>query len=208
METKVIFPKIRLPSISIFYGKPRSGKTYLMKRIIEDLSRRRQYDKIIIISPTAFTGQWDNIDTRYLWDELDEVRIYKIIDLQKTRADRGEEHRLLLVLDDCVGSANFRSNLFRRLATSSRHYNMSIMLSSQHLKCVPPVLRTCCDYSFIFHNSNKNDIDAVYNELTCAFFDNVNIFKAYLQKNTQDYKCILVDNRETNTRKALKIVRA
>ncbi len=54
-----------------------------------------------------------------------------------------------LILDDCVGSVNFNSPLWDKLATTARQYNITIMITFQRFKKCPPVIRQNSEYIFV-----------------------------------------------------------
>jgi hypothetical protein len=69
-----------------------------------------------------------------------EVVILELIEEQIELKKQNIHCPALLVLDDCIGSANFRSPLWERLVTTCRHPNITIIVVTQHIYRLPPTL--------------------------------------------------------------------
>ena len=108
-----------------------------------------RFDYGMVVSPTgAFNGDWCRIPEQFRYAKFDECIINNLMDLQKQLIQMGPKNAFL-ILDDCVGSANFNSKLWDVLATTVRQYNITIIVTFQRFKKSPPVIRQNSEYVFI-----------------------------------------------------------
>ena len=79
----------------------------------------------------------------------------KLLDVQeKTRAKK----RILLIFDDILDAQNacHQSKLLSHIFTTHRHFNLSVMISTQHATGVSPTVRENCDFAFCHFSKNKD----------------------------------------------------
>ena len=71
--------------------------------------------------------------------------------------------------DNAVGAMRFDRDLkVPRSMFNSRHYNMSIWLSVQYMKVLPPAIRKNARQRVIFGNINEESIDSLCETLSCS----------------------------------------
>ena len=138
---------------SIHYGQQRSGKTTVIMQIVKEI--QKYIDKIYIFT-TTFDNQDDfkrelklTDDSIYNgFDDPDtELIIKKVMAMQrKTKAKK----RILFVMDDILDSKSsvHSSKLINSLFANFRHYNINIIISTQHLTDLSPTSRRNCTYAF------------------------------------------------------------
>ncbi len=103
----------------------------------------------------------------------------------------------LLILDDCIDSriAQFRSseNIADEIAERGRHYNVSMIVSSQYLSSISPSLRRNAEFLFLFSPTNYADTERVLGEFVPSEvrkeFREL-VMRVYLQP----YSFMIVDN--------------
>ena len=76
-----------------------------------------------------------------------------LFDRQAALREDNVSNEGLLILDGCLGAADFGSNLLTRIASAGRHYRVSMWVSAQHLWKLPPVIRGNYDYMFVLGQS-------------------------------------------------------
>jgi len=172
------------PNLAIFSAKRNSGKSHLMKWMIYNVASC--YNEIIIICPTSFNGDYTKITTN-LYGTFDEGMIKHIIKKQAFMRKKGVNHRVLLVLDDCLSKANFNSKVFEQIATQGRHYFISCWITTQHYMKLPPVIRLNCDYMLLLGNQTVQVMKTIYEELGGTCFDSENEFSKTIKHNLLDY---------------------
>jgi hypothetical protein len=105
----------------------------------------------------------------------------------------GKRNKVLLILDDCVSHANFKSNIFEKIATQGRHYNVTCWITSQHYTKLPPVIRLNCDYMIILGNQTRPVMKMIYEELG-GDFDNEKQFTSMIKPNLENFGAFVLNN--------------
>lgn len=71
----------------------------------------------------------------------------------------------MLVYDDCISSKNFfNSEAVQQLLFNSRHYKISIIITSQNYKSLPKPLRLNNSILCSFYTANKDELKNIYDE--------------------------------------------
>ena len=178
-----------------------------MRHLLYTLARGQNFRWVTIISPTAFNGEWTSIvGVDSVLPTFDEDYIIGLMDEQAALRDEGTNNQGLLILDDCLGAANFQSDVFTRLASAGRHYQISLWTSSQHYFKLPPVLRTNADYMFVLGVQNEKVAKALWEEFGGLGFETWKTLRAFAASATRDYGALCVDN--TNAKSPVNVVRA
>jgi hypothetical protein len=114
----------------------------------------------------------------------------------------GIQRPALLILDDCIGSANFRSPIWEKLATTCRHPDLSVIVVTQHIFRLPPTLRDNCDTVLILRTIDVDNLMGLYDICSRWRWRHFCDFEKFILNNTLDHKCVVVK------RDSVKIVRA
>ena len=120
--------------------------------------------------------------------------------------EQGVDNPGLIVLDDCLGAANFNSDTFTKLAASGRHYGITLWISFQSYFKAPTVVRANSDYLFILGTQNERVIKALYDEFGGLGFESHAALRTYTATATANYGAMCVDNLDQKA--PTKIVRA
>ena len=114
-----------------------------------------------------------------------------------------------VVFDDCLGAKQFSSDLFKDLIQNYRHYNISPIISTQYINRCEVVNRECASHAIIFKQYSKNAIESIYNSFGQRF-NSLTLFKDYLDKNTNNFSFIFVNNEcmSNNIKNAYKVMKA
>ena len=131
---------VTLPGIILVSGPKKSGKTHFIIYLLYSLAKTRKVNYIKVICPTAYSNTYDFLEPNQVTEEYNEVEIYELIDTQVALRKENKIRNAVLVLDDCIGTANFRSHIWEKLPTTCRHYNLTIIIVTQHIFCLPPTL--------------------------------------------------------------------
>ena len=183
-----------------------SGKTTLMQHLLGILARGKKFRWVTVVSATAFNGEWAAVvGERHVLPEFDPEWLDELLRRQAALKADGVDNPGLLILDDCLGAANFQSDVFTRIASAGRHYGVTVWASFQHhFKC-PTVLRTNADYCFCLNVNNDRVSKALFEEYGPPGFKDWQALKAFAAKASRDYGSLCIDN--TRGGKAL-VVRA
>jgi septin family protein len=150
-----------LPFSMIVGGPSKSGKSNLIKNLLQDKYYLRAFDtdSIFIFCPSIdLNDDYEYIETRYKFNEFSESKLREIMskqeDVVKNFGKKRTKH-LLIILDDCFDNPSFaHSNVVQRLFMRSRHSLISVICSGQKLSSVPRGARLNTNYLIIFRPSN------------------------------------------------------
>jgi hypothetical protein len=156
---------------TIYYISPTVGFDKTLSSIASD-------EEIIKIS--------DEDDLNHLDDILGElIKSQK----QKDSDDRGH---ILIILDDCLDYLK-KSKKLNSLPSYSRHYNISLIITTQVYNALPVKLRKNVSGLTIARIYNKKDYENIEDEIGANFHD----FKKNYEIATEEpYSFLFVDNRE------------
>ena len=192
MSTKLT---ISTPNLSLFVARRNSGKTQLQKFLLYTLARAQRFKWVLVITPTAFNGEWSSIvGEDAVLSVFDPEQVETLMQRQADLREDGIDNPGLLILDDCLGSANFQSDLFTKIASAGRHYRITVWASFQLYHKCPTVIRTNADYLYIMGVQNERVLKSLWDEYGGLGFDNVKALKEYALKATQNFGALVVDN--------------
>ena len=182
---KKLHPNLpRHPFLQVCIAPPKSGKSNLIMNTLfnEDFYNASEYwDEVIMISPTQefdhtlknFLPMLENCMRISDPEEIANLEgiLREIIRGQLELKKKEEEmKRILIVLDDCVGYMKDVA----LLTTKYRHYNLTLIITSQNFRSIPVITRNCAGSMILFHlNSAKelNKIEEEWGENFCADFE-------------------------------------
>ena len=189
---------LKLNSSIIICGKPRTGKSHLIKYILYLFTcKKGLYERLsygLVFTKTKFNHAYDYIPHSRVYDHYDPEALKQLMDIQSSIREQGYiPPYAFVVFDDCLGAFQFKSDLFKDLISNYRHYNIVPIISSQFITRIETVNRECVSHACIFRQYSKNAIRSCY-ESFGQRFDKESEFKEYMLKNTGSYKFILVNN--------------
>jgi len=181
-------------------GKKYSGKSTLVRSIVKYNYSR--FGHIYLFCPTVNrhnlkASGYDFITNpdKYIITEVERegTQIQALFDYQKNRKKQGKELiPMLIILDDCLGVIKFGSDMMKTLATSARHYGISLLFVTQHVNGITQAVRENCDMIF-FGSMFKKNIKAAFDFQ--GKFNSLKGWDDYFGKNTKDYGLIKIDDR-------------
>jgi hypothetical protein len=176
-------------------GKRNSGKSNLLKYLVS-LSHDN-FRTIFLISPTEQINNFYKglINPNNIYSEYDEDWVQSLIEkMTKENTDKTDDDasHILLILDDCIASVNFnKSKTFKTLFVRGRHLKISIIITSQYINALPPIIRSNCDWIAV-SQVNSQGLDLLMNEYRFGNIDKPSFRKMYL-KNTSQFGFLLVN---------------
>lgn len=198
-EKKIL--KLKSPALILFSAKRNSGKSHLITWLL--YNKCREFNHIYVMSPTAFNGFYQKyLENEHIIPTFDESFIDKIFARQAKMLDAAtkdkskKKEKILLILDDCLSSSNFKSPTFQRIAAEGRHYLVEVWISTQHYAKMPPVVRLNSDYIAILGNQTKNMKTLIFDEFG-GDFDDYDSFDARMKECTADYGALVINNLES-----------
>ena len=186
--------EISIPGFTILNGVSHSGKSTAIEYILHKY--RKKIDYCIVFCNTCFTGKSFNfIPEKFVHNEYKEEVLINAMGIQSELVKQRITKNLMIVFDDCLFDKQFTSPSFKKLITMYRHFNISILLSTQFPNVLPPIFRANAFQVLIFQNTTHRAIQALY-ESYGQTFDTFNEFKSFMNKNTNNYQFIYINNRE------------
>ncbi len=147
----------KLGSSMMFIGNSGSGKSNLARNLLTRPEFYRDaFDKIFVISATGEVDDvLDELECTTISDLKEGIKAIRAIQEHQTKeiAKHGnaDAHQYALVLDDCIGDADFiKSAPFLRAFIAPRHHNITTFLCAQHLRKVPKVCRMQASVIYVF----------------------------------------------------------
>lgn len=186
---------IKLPFILNVAGGCGSGKSYFIQYLIKTLPG---FDCIVVISNTAgFTQDYEFLKEMgikfFIFNSLDaEVKIKTLMALQKKNRLSNTIKNVLLIFDDIFGSIK-DSKCFKDLASTFRHYRISIIFSAQYISASATYLREISNYIIIFSQKTTNALKLCYENYFVEDYENFNSFKVGFFKKLKKYHFYFID---------------
>ncbi len=194
VDTLPDIKKIRTPSLMTFFCKSWGGKSTIMRYVLYSLIKDKRFDYVVVVSPTGcFNGDWSCIPERYRHETFSEELVNNLFKLQRKCIEMGVPKNCCLILDDCLGKVDFQSKIWKKLASASRQWNISIMVSFQRFFLCPTILRQNTSFVYALKTSDENTIMGLYKEFA-GCFPKYEQWKDFFLKNTDNYRCILIKN--------------
>jgi len=187
-------------------GDAGTGKTYLIKRLIEFLGDRFGYYSII--SPTDSTKQnyKDIIPEICIKCAYNDSIINKII-LRKQIFEEENQFRSIvgknkydiemsscLIMDDCVESKNIWMQNKDFIDILDSNNDITLILSSQYPINFSQEIRNKFDYVFILSEQSINNKHKIFRDY-CMMLTDQKTFDVIFSDITKDYNCIVVNNK-------------
>lgn len=187
--------------IYLFVGRTGSGKSHLMKHVAGLMER--DFDAAFGFCPTTFAGNIDFIrpDRRFL--EFDAGKVGMILKCQQEQVEKtGSAGNVLLLFDDVLGEASLKlyGGLFTKLASTCRHYRITIFITTQYIYKVPPVLRENAKLVFICSASRPDEISTMYKEFGIGLTKDA--FSQRIVNDTNGFGVLAINMEAKDTRSA------
>ena len=164
----------KLPTQILVCGKSGSGKTLSVINLLTNPKLLKgAFDYVLFFSgihPDKEMIKGLNLKDDCIKVDFEEEDVKKILDkmqasCKKSSGDLSKVPSVLFFFDDILANKNFlKSNTLVKLATTSRHYNISVIYLTQYYKRLPPVVRTNCSY-FIVFGSCLSELEKMAEEL-------------------------------------------
>jgi len=135
-------------------------------KLIKELSKKK---KINIFDSNEGPPEYNTVltDDSFTEDVSIEL-IKKIIQEQKyviEKYSKDTADNILIVYDDCASERHFwNSQAVQKLMFNSRHYKVSIIITTQNYKSIPKPLRLNMSMMVIYYTANLAELSSIYDE--------------------------------------------
>jgi hypothetical protein len=199
----------------VFISARNSGKSKAVRNLIVELLKKVGHNHIILFSSTAYEKL--NKDYEFLM-KMKEAKVFpgdkkdidenidEVLKYCKEAKQRSEDYAAMVIFDDI--DVTKKNDKVSKLFTQGRHYNLSVIVSSQNASYfLDPTKRNNIDYLAF------RKVENTYKE-TLWKMCNIDLsskeFNKFIKENTEDYKFILYDNTSQGKedQDKLKVVKA
>jgi Cdc6-like AAA superfamily ATPase len=186
------------------YGKPKSGKSYLIEYITSSICDK--FGMIIVISGTMFNGKYDYVKKLckkvYLTTPVNiSEKLDKIMKKQRELIENyGTSSDILIIMDDIQGLFK-HSAVAVSLNACYRHYRTSLIFGMQNIMSLHKDHRINHSHAIVFNMTSKGEIYSL-KESFIYDLDNKDLKKYLLEGFNVPYRFLYI-NRETEERKFL-----
>jgi len=141
--------------------------------------------------------KYNDVDTM-TDEELEILDKYNGFDNNET-PKRKTEKIYFVIFDDLLGSGAFgtkRKSKMNNLIILCRHHNINIIITAQHLRSIPPIIRSNVRVFVIFKSNNyKKLLDNVYQEISGLISqENFEELYNFSTQNIHDALVVIVNN--------------
>lgn len=184
------------PCTILIIGKRNSGKTTIVASLAKVL-RNIPYGVCCSCTEDANAFWANHIPEVFIHSEYTEDISKNLIEMQRRQAKsagRDNVSPCFAIYDDMMYENSFvRQKTTRELFMNGRHFKISLLLTAQYCMDLPPGLRTNIDYVFILKDPIMRNRKRLW-ENFAGIFPTLDSFCDCLDKTTEDYECMVVDN--------------
>ena len=186
-------------------AKRNSGKSYLLKSLLQYSIIIKEFDKIYCISPTEKINKFysDIIPENCIFDSYSSEWVLSLIEkMSKINEGKTQQSQnpinCLLILDDCTTDVNMhQEKAIKMLYTRGRHSFIAICVISQNLKSVSPSIRNNSDY-ILTGQLNASNIEQLCESYRCPIISKKDFITLY-KNSTADYNFFVINNNSVST---------
>lgn len=183
------------PFLWAINGPCRSGKTILILNILYNKKFGYNYfDQIYYISPTVLiddslepVAEDDKITKISDINELDAS--LEIILEQQNECEKKDRKPILIIIDDCIDK--LKSPVLSAICSRYRHYNLSLILSSQYYRAFSPIIRANTDYWIVYKNNVRKEVEKIIEDFNMY----PDFEKYYLDATNKKYSFLYVNQK-------------
>lgn len=188
----------------LIIGKRRSGKSWIMRNLIE------HYKNIpggAVISPMDqlswfykffFPDLYIHYDTK--GNIMKKVLLRQRLMMQNEKEDKSIDPSGFLVMDDCLSQMKSwaRDQTIREILMNARDYKLTYLLSMQTPIGIPTDLRLNLDYVFLLKEDSSINRKKLYNNYA-SLFPTFESFDKVFTECTKDFGCMIIANNVATT---------
>ena len=166
------------PFLMVIQASVRSGKTNLIVNLLYNkaFNYKKLFEEIIFISPTIENDETGTIimkddDIIKITDRLDQLDLIleSIVEIQKDKL-KDERTHTLIIMDDCLGLIRtLGGSYFATLCSKFRHWKVSLWVTTQNFRSLPPTCRYNSSSYIIFRTNNSKELSKMEEEFQSNF---------------------------------------
>ena len=172
-------------------SKRGSGKSRLLRYLV--LCEKEKFDKLFIICPTECVNSfYEGITSKdCIFDEYNDDWVMKLINKMTELKTQKKNKNVLIILDDCVADSDMHYQKgLKILYARGRHINISVIVTTQYINSISPLMRSNSDYVFL-GQQNKRSVDIISDEYLSGDIEKPEFIKLF-NKSTRDYNFFVI----------------
>lgn len=183
------------PAIALI-GKRGSGKSWLIKNIIQHQLENEKLDEILVFSPTDKMNKFYETFVENVQHKLDFNILEQALKIQEKNIEDGNPKKLLIVFDDCCCQKGewVKNSLMQNILFNARQYHISYIFAMQFPIGIAPELRSNFDYICLSADDIISNLKRMYDHYA-GMFPQFNSFKQVHQSLTENYSTMVIINR-------------
>ena len=174
------------PSLA-FFGKRRTGKSTTIMNLCYHCFQHVPF--VLVMSNTAFAGYWQEyVPNQFIFQGLRGDILDALVARQKRLIKTfGKENPCtfaLIIMDDIIADqkAIRWTPSLQSFFVEGRHLNITILIATQNVKGVGPMIRRNLDYAYVQPMRALPEIDALYELFGSMHIENKREWKAFLKE--------------------------
>lgn len=182
-------------TITLLVGKRGTGKSTLLEDICFHL--KDKVDFAMGMSPTEDSNNalGKFMPPTLVHEDYREDKLVALMELQKRMHRMKRGYSVLIVLDDCCYDKKIlRSRVIREIFMNGRHRKITLIITAQYVMDLPPDLRTQIDYVMALRENVMQVRERLWKQFF-GFFESRQAFGAIMDSCTENYACLVCDNK-------------
>ena len=204
-QIKILNTMIKsVPLLCYVVGAIKRGKSTLIKEFIKYVVKLKVFHEIGLCGAGIDTADWiacgipaKNIIEKLTVQHLEKMKKVQL-DMPRTR-----RKQVLLVIDDSIQSCNTREIEFIQTLSILRHLGISVIILSQHICSMHPIIRTNSYFAFLYGLIGQKNLQTLHQQLSDG--KTFHEFAQEFIKSTTNNRCIFVNNTLDPSHKDYKI---
>jgi len=182
------------PSI-LAIGKRGTGKTFLIKSLIENFVEMNSATKLVVFSPKErFDPYYSKNFLRAVVElEYSPDAVGKILAESVLAIESEIPVKYVIIFDDCLvhNPSMWSDGQFNELIMNGRHYNCTVIMTMQFPLNISLHIRCNFDYVFLFKEESTINQKKIW-EYYGSMFPSLALFSQVLDKCTDDFKTLVI----------------
>lgn len=205
-EVEITIPRfdpsaVKPGKVWLFLGKRASGKSYALEYM---MYWWRYVDDAVVFSTTeTANGTWSaHFPPIFVHDNFYPDRLDRLCKRNKAWYSHRKKHpelpkiSTLVILEDCMAgrgkNAAATNPNIEDIVLNGRHYGFTLVIISQYVMKLPPVLRSNVDYVVLLENDMGTDIKKIYDNWFTKL-GNLKTFQHLFTELTKEHGMMILD---------------
>ena len=181
-------------------ARKNSGKTHMIKALIHLAFKKKYFKWVIIISPTAFNGEYAKlIGEKNVFSHFDPESIDAMLNYQESLIKKNRGTQGLIIMDDCLGSLDFNHRVFSKLFSTNRHFKVGVWCTTQKFKALPTIIRGNADKVILLNSVSDTLAKSLHEEYSSDKFESWRHLQNFCHSCTQDFGGVCIDIGQTGS---------